>query len=512
MPEQAQTTSVESEKKSKNRAEPALSVDKPMGGPGLLGPDSELFEAAASDGSIDGLAARLGDSRFHVAQRRSLAVHVGQVRGNRHLQRTLAALGRQRRQESEGIHETGYAVQRQEAKAPPHPGAPPPTPFDLTPAMQADISRLATSALQSLTAARASVAYNNYAIGIARAREGILAKKKEEEERQKQQLELLLSAAPYLLPLKAVGGAIGAGISAPSLRGQLLQKVESGLPTVLKAAGTDPKIAAGFTAEVYSKIASESLDKIAEKFNAETATKGVEMAAEKLKAVATKVTLNGSKYDITASYLDALLSSANSSIQALQNNVFTMDDFNALLGIYNVVNSATPELYINQMSIQADHFLSQIAEVLERKGGTSIVYINAYGKRRLAQVMYYQQTGAYGFHAWITPDMEGVYLQIDPNPRELSTDMITGHLPDPVTEPEGQRVVYINAWGKVRLAIVVGAGRSFWTGKPQGYTFVKWVPPDEKDGVIAQGDMQIGGINEVPAGDVKEMQPPQEEK
>lgn len=49
--------------------------------------------ATAAVGTLQAQAAWLGDARFQTIQRQILAVHIGRVQGNQHLQRVVASLG-----------------------------------------------------------------------------------------------------------------------------------------------------------------------------------------------------------------------------------------------------------------------------------------------------------------------------------------------------------------------------------------------------------------------------------
>ena len=58
------------------------------------GDEGERDERAFGAGDLTDQAARLGDARLSTIQRQSMALRVGQVQGNQHLQRMVASLGR----------------------------------------------------------------------------------------------------------------------------------------------------------------------------------------------------------------------------------------------------------------------------------------------------------------------------------------------------------------------------------------------------------------------------------
>jgi hypothetical protein len=203
-----------------------------------------------------------------------------------------------------------------------------------------------------------------------------------------------------------------------------------------------------------------------------------------------------------------LKESANDAVKNLLDYLMEVDDFDKILGIYNVVENATPELYTTQVSEQANHFLEQIADVITGNGKFAIVTIDAYGKKRLAKVKYDAGSGfrapTYLFYTWITPDVEPLYRKFNPDPREIPASNISNHIPDPVDEPQGERVVRMNAWGKFRLAVVLGQG-----GKD--VVFVKWVSKRDEPSILAKGEQQVGGINEISPGRIKDLRAPEEE-
>ncbi len=85
----------------------------------LRGPDG-----AFGAGTVENQAARLGDPRLTTIQRQALAVQIGQVQGNRHIQRVVGSLERSKNI-TPVTHSRDQAVERQEMvvqRTPPEPG------------------------------------------------------------------------------------------------------------------------------------------------------------------------------------------------------------------------------------------------------------------------------------------------------------------------------------------------------------------------------------------------------
>jgi hypothetical protein len=117
------------------------------------------------------------------------------------------------------------------------------------------------------------------------------------------------------------------------------------------------------------------------------------------------------------------------------------------------------------------------------------------------------------FQQWITPDMEKMAEQM--NPPEINPKDIEGHLPAPEKEENPQRVVRMEAWNKLRLAIVSVEDEGIIFKDRGVMTFKNWVDLDNKDEVSkweARGAAQAGGLNLVSPKDVKGLKEPPDVK
>jgi hypothetical protein len=91
MAKQNQAAEAKSDKKNRPKVKPPVveELTDELAGLAQL-PGGPM--AAAGDGTIEGQAARLRDSRLQTAQRQAMAAQIGRVQGNKHLQRVVASL------------------------------------------------------------------------------------------------------------------------------------------------------------------------------------------------------------------------------------------------------------------------------------------------------------------------------------------------------------------------------------------------------------------------------------
>src|SRR3990172_2256739 len=91
MAKQNQAVEAQPDKKSRHISEPTIVAEPVSDWIGLaelpIGPIG-----AAGDGSVEAQAARLTDGRWQSAQRRALAIQIGRMQGNHHLQRLAVSL------------------------------------------------------------------------------------------------------------------------------------------------------------------------------------------------------------------------------------------------------------------------------------------------------------------------------------------------------------------------------------------------------------------------------------
>jgi hypothetical protein len=348
-------------------------------------------------------------------------------------------------------------------------------------------------------------AYTNYLGAVNSVKAKVQGEKKEAEEKEKATREFVLGLV--LLPVGLAGPAIGARVMSamPGMRDTLMKRVENTLPNLLKANGLEAKDAVFLTAEAVSAV-----DGLIAKVNVEKIGGAVNDLAEKGKGAAAKVSLSGGPFDQALAFLDACAFAADQNSKGLMGQVFITTDFSALLAIYNTFSAASLEVYTADLDGRAHHFMSELSQTPGKI--ESIVEIDAYGRNRLAKVRYNTTSANYFFIAWVTPDMEPIARQLEPNPRRMPTTMIVNHLPVPMEET-GERIVIINAWGKDRMAVVMvaegktGAGRA---DEVTQYQFVKWFGPLEEVIGRTKGAQQIGGLNTLRADQVKKLQAPQD--
>ncbi|RIK46968.1 MAG: hypothetical protein DCC58_01360 [Chloroflexi bacterium] len=396
-------------------------------------------------------------------------------------------------------------VQREPKDNKPYPGPAPANPFPAPPdGKTIDVTQLVTSSMQSLTSDMVNHAYTSYVNAVTTVKGRIQAEKKEEEERQKATRELVLGAV--LLPLGMVAPAVGTAAmgAVPTVRNTLMKRLEANMPALLKANGIDATHAMWATAQ-----AGHDLDGLIEKVTAEKIAKQVEGLGDKAKGAASKVSLNGGPFDQAMAFLDACAYAADQNSKALMQHVFVTTDFGELLGIYSTFSNASLEVYTADLDGRAHNFMTQLSQNAGKV--ESIVVIDAYGRDRLAKVRYNTTSANYFFIAWITPDMEPIARQLEPNPARLSPRLIVNHLPAPMLET-GERIVMMDAWGRDRYALVhvtegvTGAGRA---DQATQYHFIKWYAPNEEVLARTKGAQQIGGVNRLRPDQVKNLRAPE---
>jgi hypothetical protein len=458
--------------------------------------------STASGGSIQAQADRLSDQRFPPAQRSVLARSIGRVLGNHHMQRVMDA-------------SRTPLIQRGDDKdkdKPKYKGPNPDTPFDLLPNVIGGVEDLAITELKSLTGDAIEHAYGEYKSAIELVSKELGKQKEAEEEQKKKQLEFTLGIALSFVPVVEIGEAI----AGPVLLNTLQAKVNNQMDSLVAKAVTQQAKQEAFvlSREAKSALTDEALKNLAEKFSAEKATEAVKKAGEAASGEGSKLILSGSHpYDMAVSFLEAMRETASLSVGKLQVRKSLLNDLSQVLGVYKAFTGATVNYFRPALTDRAHNFIRQISGMLDVTKSETVVWINAYGARRLANVQYAQKD-TYFFGSWITPDMVPLALKLQPNPKEVSTDQIKSHIPDPLTEipANHDRLVRINFWGRPRLAIV--KGESSWNPLKDSnrttMTFVRWVAPDEENAQLARESGQIGGIPNIDPATVEGLKKPDE--
>ena len=90
MAKQKKSTERQADEKKQAKSKPGLAADLLRGQANLTNISDPIV--AIEDSSIKAQAAQLSDSHLRPAQRQTLAAHIGQVQGNRHLRRVIASL------------------------------------------------------------------------------------------------------------------------------------------------------------------------------------------------------------------------------------------------------------------------------------------------------------------------------------------------------------------------------------------------------------------------------------
>lgn len=395
------------------------------------------------------------------------------------------------------------------------------SPFE-HPAVTVEIDKLAIEALRPLVADHANKAYGDFIEAIRKVYKELEDEKKASKEQREFVINVALTVA--LLPvggvLTATAAKVGGAIAGPALQAKLSSEISSRAPFLLKMAGVqDGELVKFMTNDLYKKASSDHLVDLAKRFSQEKATSAVEGAAGKLKKIATDLAVSTDRFDCGFAYLDALEKAASSGQNNVIDAIHTQSTYSQLAGFYHAYQSVTIEFYRVQIGQQVDNFMSQIGPVIAdmaavkqgRAGtGNSLVRLDAYGQPRIAFVRYLPSSATYAFKSWVTPDMEAMALAIDPNPRTISTSAIVGQIPDPMRSAAKERIVKMNAWGRIRIAAVGISDEGGWVSSREHgvMTFNRWITDDEKLAMEAKGEQQIGGINEVSPSSVRGIKPP----
>jgi hypothetical protein len=351
-------------------------------------------------------------------------------------------------------------------------------------------------------------AYSNYQSAGRAVTDGLKHEKDLREEREKQFVNIAIGAAGLLL--SPVGSAIGAAVAGPALQKGLVSKLEEVVPKILAKEGTDMQTRQALTDALVSKIANDRVTALLAKLTPEAATGLVGKAAGAAAGVMAKVDVRGSVEDKASSYVEALENSADKSSSSLLTALGLCTDPGALIGVHGQFSSATAKLYQSQIDTAAHHFMTQVGSVIGPEGKSQIVSLNAYGKERLANVRYLSDSANYVFHSWVTPDMEPLVRSINPNPHQITPEMISGHIPEPTKEGASygqEQILKVNAWGKMRLVVVKADQGSFKTNYGEMH-FVRWVSADTEAEAQGKGGTQIGGISQIDPSLIKGLQKP----
>lgn len=390
---------------------------------------------------------------------------------------------------------------------------PAPSPFE-HPAVQVEVEKLAVEALRPLVGDQVGKAYQDYMAAINKVRGTLGETEKAEKAKSEELWTLALTVA--LIP---VGGSVLTGLASqvaahaagPVVQAKLLRSVESNAPRLLMAAGiNDARLSTAMANSVYETVASDTMTRLATKFSAEKAASTVTDAVEKLKGITAKLAVGGNKYALGRSYLKALESAASGAQNNMLLAIHGASTYDQLVGLYETFRSVTIDVYEAQIQQQTDNFMEELAPVLHSKqsektgGGTGdeIVWINAYGKPRLAHVQRSTPEAAnFLFHGWVTPDMEAMALAAIKNPQTLPAEMVLGHLPRPDRQDAKERIVRMDAWGRMRMAAVeIDDGEM---------KFTRWITEDETPAAEAKGALQINGIDQVDPAHVKKLKKPE---
>jgi hypothetical protein len=377
-----------------------------------------------------------------------------------------------------------------------------------------EVEKLAVDRLRELVGTLVNQRYASYLNAVDSANGELQKEKKEEEEKDKFMVNAVLTIG--LLAAGPALAAIATKVNGDALLARVKDGVASNGPRWVKLAGIDDADAAQYlTNEAYQKLSNDTLEKLAGKFSEEKARKAVEAASDKLKDKAVELSVSTDKWACGAAYLEALKDSADSSSTELLNGIQGMSTYDELLGVYNAFEAMSLSKFREQVKVQANDFMEQVAPLLAEKAaqkqgdgkGITLVRVNAYGQPRLALARYLPSSANYSFHAWITPDMEAT---VQGAPVEVSGSAFAGSLPDPILEKGKERMVKMDYMGKIRLAVIKVKDAGFFTTELY-YDFVRWVPESQRIEMEAQAEgTQIGGLSTVAPSDVKNIVDPTE--
>jgi hypothetical protein len=409
--------------------------------------------------------------------------------------------------------------------SPPGGGAPgQPDPLS-NPALQAQITALASTLLRETASRKIYEAANTYEKAIVTVRGQVTADEAAEDAKLELELTIVLSVALLAAgpAIGALGGAAAKGcdIIAPKLTMQALD--------IATRVGVDTAKSAD--------IGIKALDWLKTNFDQKKATDAINNALSWMKGKAVKVKMGTDERENVHRYLDSLKDQTEATRVELQKWAeSSSSSFEELSAYVAAFENVTEGFYVVQVTQQLTDFKRELLTAItqQQKGHGDImprgdkfdpriettqkIYkLNAYGGPRYARIDVLKQTNfggsgettIYSFGCWITPNMEPMAKEKCVG--ELDPSQLSGHLPAPDREPVGERVVRIDCWGKPRLAIVHIGDDSGFFHAPTNFeqiTFTRWVSDEDAPAQEARGGMQNGGVNNVSPTDVKGLKQP----
>ena len=412
-----------------------------------------------------------------------------------------------------GVHASQYATGS---------GAPPPmpkpaNPFDI-PELQLAVERLAVDELRNLAADHANKASSFWQSALDQSRSEFKEAKDKEEKDREAKINLVISIAMLAGGplLTAASGAAARVLNGQELSTRLNVSVNSNIAQLAQSAGlTDAQSREVWIREAREKLAMNWISAKLETFDESKAQAGIAAAAAAVKDKTVQIAAETDEKKLGVAYCDELQRAQNESMNSLLNTIRAQDSAEALIRIYDAFATATVGIYKAALSAQIANFNAQIARVVTSRAemaqgrpgkGSMIVQINAYGRMRFAHVIYMPSSATFSFESWVTPDMESMAAQL--SVKEIDPRAIVGHLPAPELQPNPARVVQMDAWGAMRLAIVSVSDEGYFVKDYGVMQFVSWVPDRDRAQAEAKGRAQVGGINTVSPGAVKGLREP----
>lgn len=407
----------------------------------------------------------------------------------------------------------GTSVPSATSGAPPKPA----NPFDI-PALKLKIEDLAVSELRNLAADHANKASGFWQSALDQARSEFKESMDEEEKAREAKIGLVISVAMLAGGplLTSASGAAASVLNGPEVSTRLNVAINQKVDELALQAGiTDAQGREAWVREARQKLALDWISSKIETFDEAKAQAGLAAAAGAVKDKAIKIVASTDEKKVGVAYCDELQRAQNQSMNALLNTIRAQTSTEALVAIYNAFASATVATYKAALSTQIGNFRTQIAAVVASRAkdmqgqtgsGDQIVKMNAYGRMRLAHVIYMPSSANFAFKSWVSADMEATAAAMVT--MEISPSAIAGHLPPPELQPNPARVVQMDAWGAMRLAIVSVADEGFFVKDYGVMNFVRWVDENERAEAEAKGKAQLGGLNTVSPSAVKGLRAP----
>jgi hypothetical protein len=315
----------------------------------------------------------------------------------------------------------------------------------------------------------------NYVSAVAAARSALIQKAIDEKDKKDLWKELAISVGSMFLP-----GGLAAAF--------LTDKANEAIASMLSKKVIEQAVAD----DLYKLVK----DQLTEKGLQDGVAYGQKLlGTEQLKVKGNDATAR------TDSYLDTLDDlRARRFVKAFEKvKGASLADLMTLVAITKTL-AEDAKIYREEVKTRADHFRTQIADIVPRDSLTShastqFALINAYGRPRWARVRPGAVSG-WVFEQWLTPDMEDVAaaLYADKEPPKLKPSDLPGHLPAPGKE-RGEtamsKVVRMDAWGRIRYAFVkIPEGPV----ESERYHFERWVLKSEETAILVHEDLQTGGI------------------